>query len=441
MYTQSEEPVSNINAIFEELKATSGKNDKLAILTREKNNKLFKQVIELALNPFTLFYIKKIPAYGHAVWENYDEKPLPWALKELEKLSTRSLTGNAAINHLETVLNSLSADDAKVVVRIISKDLDCGVDTAVNKVWKGLIPETPIMLCEPYDEKLVAKIEYPAIAQLKADGMRFNAIVSGGAVQLISRKGTPLNLLGALDLVFIKAAKGDDVVFDGELLVYDEDMETILPRKTGNGILNKANKGTITRMEANRVTFNVWDIIPLNEWVPGGKGTWNYSRRYAELKARFTPELLIEQTIVYNLQEAEDVFNKYLAQGNEGIILKSGLNLWEDKRSKTCIKFKAELECDLEVVAWEEGIKKNVGKLGALKCQSSDGKVVVSVGTGLSDDQRKTLKPKDVVGRIVSVLYNARISDKRGGPDALFLPRFVEFRDDKDKADHSKTIK
>ena len=119
---------------------------------------------------------------------------------------------------------------------------------------------------------------------------------------------------------------------------------------------------------------------------------------------------------------------------------KDGEGIWENKRSKGQIKFKGELECDLICVGWEEGTGKNKGKLGALVLQSSDAKVNVSVGTGLSDSQRGSIKPDDVLNKIVAIKYNARISNRQG-EDSLFLPVFIEVRDDKTKADASKDIK
>jgi len=60
------------------------------------------------------------------------------------------------------------------------------------------------------------------------------------------------------------------------------------------------------------------------------------------------------------LAEEQDIFQGYLAEGFERIILKDGAGVWEDKRSKTQIKFKGELECDLKIVAVEEGKGKAV---------------------------------------------------------------------------------
>ena len=73
-------------------------------------------------------------------------------------------------------------------------------------------------------------------------------------------------------------------------------------------------------------------------------------------------------------------------------------------------------------------------------CESSDGIVRVGVGSGFTDGDRDTIKPS-CVGSVVAVKYNARIKDKKTGIDSLFLPIFVEVRDDKDEADSSKDIK
>jgi hypothetical protein len=47
---------------------------------------------------------------------------------------------------------------------------------------------------------------------------------------------------------------------------------------------------------------------------------------------------------------------------------------------------------------------------------------------------------KKVIGKIVTVKYNARIKDK-SGVESLFLPVFIELREDKDNAESSKSIK
>jgi hypothetical protein len=60
------------------------------------------------------------------------------------------------------------------------------------------------------------------------------------------------------------------------------------------------------------------------------------------------------------------------------------------------------------------------------------------VGTGFDDEQRKEYwsNRNSLKGNIVAVQYNAKIKSKSNDLGSLFLPVFVEMRDDKDEADN-----
>jgi hypothetical protein len=425
-----------MNEIFEQLAATSSRLEKESILSQHKDNELLKQVIFLALDPFIQFYIRKIPKYKSS---SIPTIGLPVAVYSLSSLYNRTITGNAAIAFLADTLSSLSASDAKVIERIIAKDLKCGASgSTVNKVWPNFIYEYPCMLCSGYEEKLINKIKFPATVQLKMDGMRFNAIVKDNTVEFRSRNGKEIQLLGYLVDDFIRLAAGKDYVYDGELLVVDDGV--IMDRQTGNGILNKAVKGTISTIEASKVNATVWDVIPYEDFknsvcrIP-------YKDRFESLQNVDNINIrLVENTTVASLDEARELFESYLDKGQEGIILKDSTGIWENKRVKHQIKFKGELECDLRIVGWEEGTGKYTGRLGSLVGESSDGQVRTNVGTGYSDDLRDKIG-KEVIGKIMAVKYNARIKDKNSDTDALFLPVFLEIREDKTEADSGPNIK
>lgn len=435
----------NINAFLNSLAANPSRNFKIEQLQKHADNETLREVIRLALDPFTQFYQRKIPAYTCDGTNANIESILP----ALYDLSSRQVTGNAAIEYLRMLLSSLNADDAKVLERVIDKSLDCGVQVSTaNAVWSGLIKEYPVMLCSQFEQKLVDKIKFPAYVQLKMDGMRFNAIVRDGKCEFRSRNGKEIQLLGNLEKEFIDLASGVDCVFDGELLVMLPGDHQFADRQTGNGILNKANKGTISANEAAMVHATVWDVIPYVLFSDGYCAT-PYSTRFSSLKnlvdkipAEGKKIWLVASDIVENIDEANVKFEEYLALGLEGIILKDGSGVWEDKRAKHQIKFKGEMECDLKIVAVEEGTGKYAGMLGSIICESSDGVVKVNVGSGLNDEHRINLWhiKEEIVDRIVAVKYNSRIKNK-AGEESLFLPIFVELRDDKDVADSSKDIK
>ena len=429
----------NLNSFFESLASNASRNFKIEQLTLNSDNETLREVVRLALDPFTQFYQRKIPSYT----TDKTATSLTNALGALYDLSSRNVTGNAAIEYLRMLLSSVSSDDAKVLERIIQKDLKCGVQVSTaNAVWSGLIKEYPVMLCSQFEQKLVDKIEYPALVQTKMDGMRFNAIVRDGKVEYRSRNGKEIQLLGNLDDDFRNMANGIDCVFDGELLVVSGTGH--LDRQTGNGILNKANKGTISVKEASMVRATVWDVIPYILFVDGYCGT-PYGTRMESLNVMADMKQpkkvsLVDSWEVDNYEEAKTLFEGLLADGQEGIILKDKRGAWEDKRAKHQIKFKGELECDLKIVAVESGTGKYEGMLGAIVCESADGVIKVNVGSGFNDEHRKTYTEKDLLGKIVAVKYNARIKNK-AGEESLFLPIFVEVREDKDIADTSKEIK
>lgn len=241
--------------ILQELEANNSRNFKIELLNKHKDNELLKEVCRLANDPFTQFYQRKIPQYEYELMDSPYE--LKWAIDSLSKLSTRMFTGNNAIFVLKEILSCISSDDAKVIERIIQKDLKCGVNTStINKVWKNLIPEYPCMLCSPFEQKLVDKIKFPAIVQKKEDGMRFNAIVKNGTVEFRSRNGKEITGLDSLGQEFIDLADGKDLVFDGELLVTNVDGK-ICDRQTGNGVISSLTKynDKLNNMESNLCTL------------------------------------------------------------------------------------------------------------------------------------------------------------------------------------------
>lgn len=439
--------------ILEDLASNNSRLYKEKILKDNADNELLKRVINLALDPFVQFYIRKIPDYNPNL-NPKKQDDLNTTLNRLSLLSSRTLTGKAGIEHLKIVLESVSPVDAKVIERIIAKDLKCGVSEAtVNKIWTDLVPSYPCMLASAYDQKLVEKVKWPAFAQLKMDGMRFNAIIRNGKVEFRSRNGKEISIPNPLfEVPFCQMAEhyDEDVVFDGELTVVDAAGKT-LDRKTGNGILNKAVKGTMSEAEAVHIRATVWDAITATGFEAGIEKVPYYERLHElyicldNLQKKNQPVShlvsLVYTKTVANDYEAKQVFEQFLTEGQEGIILKTTDGIWENKRSKSLIKFKGELECDLRVVDWEEGTGKNVGRLGALVLESNCGGVRVNVGTGFSDADRNHITAANSLGRIVAVKYNARISDKNSDVASLFLPVFVEFRDDKTTADAAKDIK
>jgi ATP-dependent DNA ligase len=427
----NEDYIVGILQILNEISVEPSTNAKQNILSTNSKLDDLRTTFFLAYSN-TNFYLKKIPTAS-----NSNQKPLKWAFKELEKLSNREVTGNAAIEHLKYVLNQLSFDDAEVISRIVKKDLRCGIGrTVANKVWPGIIDKLPVMLAESMKDKNIANIKYPAYAQLKSDGARCICLVDSD-ITLVSRNYKEFHGLTYLKNKITEFLNGrTDVVLDGELLVLDA-IGNIMSRKEGNGIINRSSKNTIPESEAKRVVYVVWDIIPINEYFDG-KYDVQYSTRFDELTKQTVPNsnvTVIENTVVLNLDEAQQVFQRYVAQGLEGIILKNINGIWENKRSKNQVKFKIEVDADLICVGILEGNGKYQGQVGKLVCKTKDDLVNVNV-SGMSDQERIDWfnDPNLIINTVCTVTSNGLIQDKDGNY-SLFLPRLAEARFDKDPED------
>jgi len=408
-----------ILSILGELGATSSITEKVAILGNEKNNATLKQVFQAAYNPMISYYIKKIP--------NNIPKGLPstvllsQAITSLSVLSSRELTGNAGIQYLTNILNQLHQDDATVIERIIERDLRCGTsDTLASRVWPGLVPTFDVMLAH----KDISGIKYPAFAQIKSDGARCHMSLQAGKAVAFSRSGKEIVLRGVFDYALRKMVNEGETL-DGELIAVKDGK--VLDRKTGNGIINKAIKGTISEDEAKMLVFASWDIVDFTSTIP-------YNKRIERLTkmadSKNSNIWVLQTSIVNNELEATSFFEQCLAACEEGAMIKNTNSFWVPKRSKDIGKMKAEEVADLKIVGLKEGTGKFVGMLGAFECETSDGKLQVNVA-GMSDALRKEFWDVKMIGRVIEVIYNQLITDKKTGMSSLFLPRFHGLREDK----------
>lgn len=368
------------------------------------------------------FWIKKIPEYQSV----REFMTLDDAIEVLLKIANREVTGNLAIGYLHDCLENLSRDDATVLERIVGRDLRCGIsDKTINKVWKGLIPVFPVMLCQASKTDLIKKLKFPQMVQEKMDGGRILVVVWDGEVSYHSRTGNAIDLKGLFDDEIKQMANGEAIVYDGELIAFDGN---IILRQESNGLFTKAIRGTISNTELAKFRLYLWDRISHQDYFNGYCGI-PYKDRYNQLKTDYTQSSkisIVDSQWGYDLNEIFDDYQSFIDKGSEGIIVKDPNAPFENKRVKHQIKFKQDLDIDLKVVEEKEGTGKYQGMLGAIRCETADGKLSVWVGTGFKDLERE----ESYLDRVVTVGYNTVIQDFQGDY-SLFLPKFKGVRLDK----------
>lgn len=443
--------------ILQTLSEISGTNDKVQYLITNVSNHAFVDVCRLALDPLMNFGFKTIPNRLDNVGVIDDVETTVDKIRQL--INTHY--SNSTIDHLNSIIQCTDQDGYELIKRMITKDLRCGVQLALfnraiisyNKMFNDDIEPIfsyPCMLTSAYSEKLINKLfaNNPyLICQQKCDGMRFNAVVDNNCnVTFYGRSGKQIHIN---DDRFYKLFEqfGPSVVVDGELLIDGKQDGSAADRKIGNGILNKAVRATITEAESKHITAVLWDIIPLENFrklVDNSRYEDRYNRLSGMINRVETDDriFLVETIKVANVDQVMEMFNRMIEQNKEGVIVKSPNAVWKDVRSTEMCKVKAELTCELRVNSITAGTGRFEGMVGALNCSTDDRTVQVAVGTGFTELQRQQLFNDEIIGKVISVVYNARIHDKnRPDVDSLFLPRFIEIREDKDTTDRGEDIK
>lgn len=419
------------------IQALSNNNSRIYkenLLNQYKNDEILKRIFHLAYNPYIQFWIKKIPEYS----KNSGEITISFALDQLNSLSDRTFTGHAGIKYLKNILESLSESNAKVIELIIKKDLDCGVSVAtINKVWPNLIPEFKIMKCHD----TIEHIKFPAIGQPKIDSSRgILECIDQETGEFVARSSSGRVVdIGDDFKSHVKVLMHTGEKFDGEFICYESSEHHAKPldRRTSNGIISKAIKGTISDYEKSTIRFIVWDIVDETSTLP-------YKYRLDALSSRFfAPGLpykisLIESRKLDTIEDAYKHFDEVVAEGGEGIIVKNYDGIWEGKRVKSQGKMKEEHEVELRIIDYTPH-RKSPELNGAFICQTECGKGIFRIGSGLTDYLRET-PFNQLYDKIVTVRFNQLIGNKKTKEIDLYLPRIVELRHDKIEADTLQRI-
>jgi DNA ligase-1 len=189
------------------------------------------------------------------------------------------------------------------------------------------------------------------------------------------------------------------------------------------------------------MVYHIFDIIPLDALKEGHCNLQQYKRLEWLESARShlmeTDCLRIMNGLDVDLDTAEghDIMQRYaedaVAQGFEGIMIKSLDAPYECKRSDSWMKWKPTITVDLNIVGFEEGTGRNQGRLGAIICEGEDNErqIRVNVGSGFSDSDRDSyFASRDtLLGQVVEVEADV-VTQNQDGTYSLRFPRFVRFR-------------
>jgi DNA ligase-1 len=431
--------------LLSQLESLTGEGSQKAKQTLIKNSldKKLEYILDVCFNPFVTTKLHKINFKEEALPEN----PNLWEefqdlIEDLKKApaANDSLRGRAE----SLVSYRLSSDDVedkelrKNLMKILTKRMNIGIGAKlINKsVGKELIPDPSLMLATD-DHSTIEKWD-TIYCEEKYDGVRVIAVYKNGEISYFTRAFNELDstyfpkLTFDLKLLMINSGLTGNWFFDGELTDHN--------RKSVSGKVTQILKGTASKNIEDGMLFNIFDFEELTS-LDKGVGVIDYETRRHTLervlsgRKEDSPVKLAQAWKLSDPSEVTGIYKKIVEMGGEGVICKDN-GFYECKRSKSWVKFKEVSDCDLEIVGWYPGEGKREGFIGGFICTDSSKTLNVKIGSGFTDKDLKELSidPDQYKGKIAAIQYNVTITDKHGNR-SLFLPRFIEIRNDKDSAD------
>jgi DNA ligase-1 len=323
--------------------------------------------------------------------------------------------------------------------RVITKDLRCGIsEKTLNKVLGKTEWKIPVFSCQLAQDSTDQPKKLKGIKRLecKLDGVRVLAVVQGTDVTLYSRNGKEFanfpQIAQAIEdnrNALFTIPHGGRFVLDGEIV--GESFQKLM--KQAHRKSDAVTDGMV---------YHVFDIIPLDSFIEGHYNAQQHKRiEMLERVRALLPDngpIQVMNGLEVDLDTAEghDIMQRYaeaaVEGGFEGIMIKSMDAPYLCKRTDSWMKWKPTITVDLNIVGFEEGTGRNLGRLGAIICEGDDNgrHIRVNVGSGLSDSDRDEYwSSRDLLlGHLVEVQADA-VTQNQDGSYSLRFPRFLRFRD------------
>lgn len=400
--------------VVERIGSTNSRTEKEAFLAAAGEDQTFRQVLLYAYDPFRTFGI--LPSDNRFGLGTGDDAGSMFNI--LDMLAAREVTGNDAARMVEDVLELSCPEAGALFVRILRKDLRCGISVStINKALPGLIPGFACMLAHKYEPKRIKT--FPVAEQPKYDGVRVLVYVDqpNGIVRFMSRNGKEdfASMPTIANALLVWGPKGV-YWLDGEI-VSGGFNKTVSEVRTKKAVLTDA-------------TLMVFEYLLSDELSQGSPLPHAERRqRMTELSIWGDHVKLVPEILVNSHEEIVAQYEAYRAVGLEGAIVKPLDGKYEPKRSYNWLKIKAEESEDLEVTGLFEGEGKYKGQLGGVIVTFNG--VEVRVGSGFSDNQRTNYwaNQNGIVGRVAEIEYHEVTPD-----GSLRHPRFKCWRPDKEAA-------
>ena len=188
-----------------------------------------------------------------------------------------------------------------------------------------------------------------------------------------------------------------DFELDGELWTKRQNFEHIV------SIVNrqKAHDGW------NEISYQIFE-------VPNAKGT--FTQRLDKIKQYLKnyPSSVIK-VIPQQICTGKEHLKSFLAEieqiGGEGVVIRNPKISYHTGRSHSSLKVKSFQDAECKITGYKDGKGKYKGLTGALYCRRLDDNRIITIGSGLTDKDRRY---PPVIGTLITYKYNGYTS--KGNP-------------------------
>lgn len=413
--------------ILDTLETTSSSNQKIEMMKSNKNNAVFVEMLDAALNFKRKFFVKK---FNNNYGNFGPEVDLHISFRKLlSQLETRAVTGNAAITLIENLMANCTERQAKWYARIIRKDLKCNFGISSCQKAGIDIPEFEVMLAK--DGKLCKTlsqiISKGVYVSKKLDGYRLFAVCDHGEVNMLSRNGTEYENFPIIKAALSELSANSRFVLDGEIMSddFNKMQQTAFASKRGTTV--------------GDVKYHVFGWVPFEEWETSNfimksgdrirrLEAW-FAGHQSSINAGSLPLVQVEHEFTKSLDKIYELESQFIAEGFEGAMALPDIPYYLGKKSNRLLKFKTFQSQDCKVTAvyrGEEG-KKYAHTMGGFSVIQENGKPC-DVGSGYSDADRDHYwtNQSEYIGKTIEVKFQ-----ELSGDGVMRFPVFIRWRNDK----------
>jgi len=266
-------------------------------------------------------------------------------------------------------------------------------DTKYSETIEGAMLTTHLPMLAHSFEKHKKRLSYPVCVQPKLDGVRCLAFWVNGKVMLMSRGGKEYNVPHISEA--LSKILPEDFEFDGEIYCHG------MPRQTINSLVKKNVKAS------DQLEYWVYDIptIKSSTELP-----WDKRLRVLLTFHKFQSDgdkvRYLDTVFAGNETEMLMHHRTYVKAGYEGVIIRTLNGLYKyGYRSRDLLKYKEFLDAEFEIVGFDEGKGKFLGKI-IWVCKTANGLTFQVVPQGTMEERAELYEnASKYIGSMLTVKY------------------------------------